>query len=324
VNKRSPLTRVVLGVLAVGASFWTAHRRGGTDVTEEGLVTLRHATRPWTLVNGKHWELAATQVEDALITDEAEGTRGACPAGMVEVQGLMRQDSNERGPVEFLQDETCTHWINHEFPARCARFDQDRWLAIARELPTSPMHFCIDRFEYPNLKGAYPLILVSWHEARALCEARSERLCSEDEWTFACEGDQALPYPTGFDRDEKACVIDRTWRQYDDRAFAVRGSDAARDEIDYLWDGEASGSRPACRSPFGVFDMTGNVYEWTRSTQHEGYASIFKGGYWGPVRARCRASTRAHNEDFMFYQQGLRCCADVPASGDGGTDALAE
>jgi hypothetical protein len=31
------------------------------------------------------------------------------------------------------------------------------------------------------------------------------------------------------------------------------------------------------------------------------------------VRTRCRPSTRVHDPDFHFYQQGLRCCADAPA-----------
>jgi formylglycine-generating enzyme required for sulfatase activity len=60
--------------------------------------------------------------------------------------------------------------------------------------------------------------------------------------------------------------------------------------------------------------MTGNVDEWTASVHREGYRSVFKGGYWGPVRARCRASTRAHDEEFYFYQQGFRCCADAPTA----------
>ncbi len=308
---RSYLRRILLGAIGVGASFWSAHGRIGSDMTEEAIFGHRRALRPWNLIDGKHWELAAERTEDPRVTDETEGTRGDCPLGMVEVRGRMKLDS-ERGSIEALQDSTCTHWINHDFPARCEHFDGERWAAIARDLPTEALHFCIDRFEYPDVKGAYPVIMVSWHDAGALCAARSERLCTEDEWSFACEGEDALPYPTGYERDEKACVIDRPWLQYDDRALAVPASDAARGEIDFLWQGEASGDRPTCRSPFGVYDMTGNVDEWTRSTEREGFASIFKGGYWGPVRARCRASTRAHNEDFAFYQQGLRCCADAP------------
>jgi hypothetical protein len=44
------------------------------------------------------------------------------------------------------------------------------------------------------------------------------------------------------------------------------------------------------------------------------YKSGLKGGYWGPVRDRCRPMTTAHYENFVFYQIGFRCCAD--AAGD--------
>jgi sulfatase modifying factor 1 len=83
-------------------------------------------------------------------------------------------------------------------------------------------------------------------------------------------------------------------------------------EIDRLWQGAASGASPRCRSPFGVYDMTGNVDEWTESVQAASPRSILKGGYWGPVRTRCRPSTRRHGEDYACYQQGFRCCVDVP------------
>jgi hypothetical protein len=302
------------------------------------MLTRGAPSRQWSLVDGAHWQLVVPVAPDTAATQDdagadAVGARGVCPASMVEIRGSMKMDG-PRGPVEYLQDTTCSDWITREFPARCAQFEEASWLKLAAGLPTRAMHFCVDAFEYPNRRGQAPIIEVSWHEAVALCEGRGERLCTEDEWTFACEGEEALPYPYGYRRDADACVIDRPWRAYDDRALALRDSAAAMREIDYLWQGEPSGARARCRSPFGVYDMTGNVDEWTRSVQPEGYRSVFKGGYWGPVRARCRASTRAHNEDFHFYQQGFRCCADAPAApvtrdvdggeggegGDAGTD----
>ncbi len=308
------------GVFAAAITLVSAVERTGDDVAIEKLLPPSAPTRPWTLVDGKHWQLASAETEDPAVTDEAEGTRGACPQGMVEVQGSMKVDG-EKGTVEGLQDTTCLDWISRDFPERCARFDAERWQVLSRDLPVKPQHFCVDRFEYPDRKGAFPIIAVTWHEAVALCEERGARLCTEDEWTFACEGEDARPYPTGFERDAKACVIDRPWRLFDERLLAVRDSAFAIGEIDFVWQGEASGSHPLCRSPFGVYDTTGNVDEWTRSTQREGYQSVFKGGYWGPVRARCRAATRAHNEDFYFYQQSFRCCADVPKPPEAAPDA---
>jgi len=268
----------------------------------------------WRLIDGRHWQIVSpAAVEDVALTDASEGTCGRCPAGMVEVQGqMMVEGSGYFDVVEALQRNACVKWINRTFPERCELFDAERWKALSADIPRRPMHFCIDRFEYPNRHGAYPWIMVDWNEASGLCARDGKRLCTELEWTFACEGDEALPYPYGYRRDPEACVIDHPWRPYDAEALFPPGTDRARAELDHLWQGEASGARPRCRSPFGVYDMTGNVDEWTTSVVPGERPSILKGGYWGPVRTRCRPSTRVHGENFMFYQQGFRCCDDVP------------
>jgi len=302
--------RVVIGAGQVlRAALVTAVAIGaGSDVADRSLC------HEWQLVNGKHWQIVSSAVEDTARTDEAEGTRGACAPGMVTVAGRMKVNGwgNSDG-IDLLQQATCVDWIAREFPERCARFDRDRWLAESQRLPTREMRFCIDRFEYPDRRGAYPWIMVTWTEAEALCHDEGKRLCTEAEWTFACEGEETMPYPYGYDRDATACVIDRPEREVNERALMPRDSERALMEIDRLWKGEASGARPRCRSPFGVYDMTGNVDEWTASVLPGERSSVLKGGYWGPVRTRCRPSTRAHGEDFTYYQQGFRCCADDPS-----------
>ncbi len=267
--------------------------------------------REWQLLDGSYWHLHANDVEDPTTTDAIEQTRGACPAGMVEVAGQMKVLGDDE-ILDILQKATCIRWLNRGSPERCAVYDQERWRLLSKQISTRRMHFCMDRFEYPNRKGDFPIVAVTWPEAVALCERRNERLCSEEEWTFACEGEEARPYPYGYVRDDTACVIDRPHRDVDERALRDRRSSAAVVELDRLWQGEASGSRPRCRSPFGVYDLTGNVDEWTRSVRAEGEPSILKGGYWGPVRTRCLPSTRAQGDGYYYYQHGLRCCTDVP------------
>jgi hypothetical protein len=268
----------------------------------------------WRLVDGRHWQVVALTGESVAATDALEANRGSCMPGMVEVRGNMKVDRSQNPydgtSIEEMQKTTCTKWINRDYPERCAEFDREKWLAISADLETRPMSFCIDRFEYPNQKGQYPLIYVSFREAVEKCEELGKRVCDEAEWTFACEGEEAQPYPYGYVRDAQACVVDQTWRAYNETAMRPRDGAAAMAEMDRLWQGVASGSRPRCRSAFGVYDLTGNVDEWTRSVREGERPSILKGGYWGPVRTRCRPSTRSHDENHAFYQQSFRCCAD--------------
>ncbi|HZO16844.1 MAG TPA: SUMF1/EgtB/PvdO family nonheme iron enzyme [Polyangiaceae bacterium] len=292
-------------------------QRGGSAALDLGLAgKMKHR---WRSVRGRHWQIISTEFEDPVVTDRREGNRGRCAQGMVEVQGKMKLDPDTNphaaGRIERMQLETCVDWIQKEYPERCQKFERRQWLEASARLETRPMEFCIDRFEYPNLKGQYPIIYASWHEAKAMCERQSKRLCNEDEWTFACEGEEARPYPygDGYTRDPKKCITDQTWLAYNEKAMVPRDGSAAAHEMDRLWQGKASGTQTRCRSPFGVYDMTGNIDEWTHTVRPGERPSILKGGYWGPVRTRCRPTTRSHDQNHMFYQQGFRCCADIGA-----------
>lgn len=262
----------------------------------------------WHEVGTNHWQIKTAAGEAPDVTDAAEGNRGNCLPGMVDIKGKFRQT----GMGDELQKSICSNWINRDFPERCASFDKAKWQALRDKLTTKDMHFCIDRFEYPNRKGEYPVIYVDWNESNKICESQQKRLCTEDEWTFACEGEEALPYPYGYDRDKDACLVDKPWRAFDPASYGGNKDKIIR-ELDKLWQGVPSGSLAKCKSPFGVYDMTGNVDEYTKSLSPTGSPAILKGGYWGPVRTRCRPSTRAHGPEHAFYQQGFRCCK---AAGD--------
>jgi hypothetical protein len=281
-----------------------------TTLLAESADSAAPTSRSWRLIQGRHWQIVGPAGEPPSVTDAREKNRGSCLPGMIEVAGKMKQHFL----LDELQMHACTKWIDRKWPERCSEYDRDKWLSLSKDLPTQPLHFCIDRFEYPNRNGEYPIILVSWFEARDACKVEGKRLCTEDEWTFACEGEEARPYPNGYVRDPDACLNDRPWKQFNDRALFPRSGENAKQELDRLWQGQPSGARDLCKSPFGVYDMTGNVDEWTRSSVSGERPSVLKGGYWGPVRTRCRPATKAHDEQHIFYQQGFRCCSDPTTS----------
>ena len=261
-------------------------------------------------IENKWWSFEITNYE---FPSQVNNT-GSCPPDMVDVEGSMLYDGGlgswNTNSVEYQQKQTCAKWIEKKYPERCAVFDRIKWLAVSQKFPRKTMSFCIDKYEWPNKKGAYPWVMITWPESHELCRSVGKRMCTEDEWTFACEGEEATPFPYGYERNSKECNLDNRWRQYSSKALADRGSLRCSRELKRLWQGKRSGSAPQCASSFGVEDMNGSVDEWTESTRESQYPSILKGGYWGPVRTRCRPTTRTHGPGHTFYQQGFRCCKD--------------
>jgi hypothetical protein len=228
-----------------------------------------------------------------------------CPPDMAEVDGDYCPYVEQR----------CLRWLDPSTKLQCAEFDRTPVESMGARctMKTEHQKFCIDRYEWPNKEGVLPRTMASWVEAKATCEGNGKRLCDDTEWTLACEGPQHQPYPygDGFSRDEAACNIDKPYIW--PRPEKVYDVQTSADELARLDQREPSGARPACVSPYGVHDLTGNVDEWVVNVSQSGqpHASGLKGGYWGPVRTRCRPMTTAHAETFRYYQTGFRCCASA-------------
>jgi formylglycine-generating enzyme len=192
----------------------------------------------------------------------------------------------------------------------CHRFKEEPARCLAQE---RKLRFCIDEYEYPNERGARSPVMVDFYDAMALCNERGKRLCWEGEWTAACEGSTKTPFPYGYVRSKETCNIENTWirpsldKMYD-KDPAISGPELLR-----LDQGVASGSRPNCKSDFGVHDQTGNVDEWVMLEKKRGkggWAGL-KGGAWGHVRNACRPVTTSHAPEFTYYFVSFRCCADA-------------
>ncbi len=292
---------LVLGVVLLGASgssgpdgiAQAGEPEGGPARNVAGQVQASATVKA--PVNAKTEQVqASTAVKTTTTPAPIEAAGGECPRGMVAIEG------DYCAHVE----ETCLRWLDPDEKMRCAEFAP----GTRCEGKTTHKKFCVDAYEYPNQPGTNPVVMKTWYEARDACSAEGKRLCGDSEWTLACEGQERMPYPYGYARNADACNIDKPHPDVDEKAIGNPATRAA--EVARLWQGEPSGSREACVSAYGVHDMTGNVDEWVVNESAHPYKSGLKGGYWGPVRDRCRPMTTAHNEDFEFYQIGFRCCSD--------------
>jgi formylglycine-generating enzyme required for sulfatase activity len=235
-----------------------------------------------------------------------------CPDGMVRVEGeycvalmqdcLVHHKEYEANKENKNVSERC---LKYKAPSRCV------------VKPRQQMSFCMDRFEWPNKVGEMPRVLTSWLEARILCQRAGKRLCTEDEHNFACEGPEMLPYAYGYDRDETKCNIDKFYHQPDHSKQMLTYEKCLKDEwcsgeLKRLDQRHAIGSRLTCVSWAGVVDINGNVNEWVELPgKKPPNRSGLKGGWWGPVRNRCRPTVEFHKEGDYGYEAGFRCCTGV-------------
>jgi formylglycine-generating enzyme required for sulfatase activity len=176
--------------------------------------------------------------------------------------------------------------------------DEAGWRAqgLSQDFATQVARFAWSGSKPPDGREDHPVVLVSWRDADRYCAWRGalrgekRRLPTAQEFEKAARGEDGLAYPWGggFEPDKLNS--------------AIKGPG----------DTTPVGSYASGASPYGVFDMAGNVFQWT-ATPADGDQVVVKGSAWDSMGGVGRgASFDKRPRAVRDVVVGFRCAADGP------------
>lgn len=160
--------------------------------------------------------------------------------------------------------------VKHEEP-----IEAGDWTFIPLQDPSQRIEFDGATFSVQAEYENHPMTMVSWFGARGYCDFYEYRLPTEIEWEKAARGTDTRPFPWGEEMQRENANFYASRDPFEDmRSFGSRTSPVG------FYNGKtyAGYATLDSASPYGLYDMAGNVWQWTGDVYEGMHYRFMRGG----------------------------------------------
>jgi len=158
----------------------------------------------------------------------------------------------------------------------------------------------------------HPAICVSWWAAYAFAAFEGKRLPTSLEWEAAARSTDGRLFPWGDTPDLQAVNCADTWAGRPLVTYQACKEEFDRGGLGHAWVTPVD-ARPTNRSPYGIADMVGNVWEWTSTSVGDPEEAVICGGAFdNPLRAVQASAKGLYRRSRASNAVGFRCVTELP------------
>ena len=183
------------------------------------------------------------------------------------------------------------------------------WLHMPLAEPNQRITFDGETFSPVAGYEDHPVTYVTWFGAKAYCEFYGWRLPTALEWEKAARGTDGRAYPWGDDIEAR----NANYYASGDPFEADFGKLGDTTPVGF-YNGQSYGGFETLDSPspYGLYDMAGNVWQWTGDVYENQHYRYMRGGSKADYGYMLRAwSTNNAGPDYYSPNVGFRCARDV-------------
>ena len=248
---------------------------------------------------GQHNDIQTTDAYEIMVTDVTT-TQYAAFLNQALADGYVKVDGDQI--VGYYPGDEF-HGVKHE-----EKIAEGDWMFILLNDPSQRIQFDGEKFSPQTGYENHPMTMVTWFGAWGYCGYFDAHLPTELEWEKAARGTDTRPFPWGDEITRKNANFYSSRDPFEDmNSFGSRTSPVG------FYNGKTYNGYATLdsASPYGLYDMAGNVWQWTGDVYEGMHYRFMRGGSKDTYDMDLRIWTR-NNATPTYFSPGVgfRCARD--------------